>query len=132
MRRHAIDAATGRRLWHFSSSGAVFAAPVVAGSGSSLLLASGSSLYNISTSNASAATLLWKFTAGDWCHSSAVISSDGTVLIGCDDGNVYAPPPLPARKNCNTFGQVRADKQRRSPVELHDGRPRAVAGRARP
>jgi outer membrane protein assembly factor BamB len=42
------------------------------------------------TNSTVAPTILWQVPTGDAVLSSPVIGADGTIYIGCNDGNVYA------------------------------------------
>jgi outer membrane protein assembly factor BamB len=103
----------------------------------SLLLSAGNSLYNISISEESAGSVLWKFTADDWLYSSAVVAKDGSILFGSFDQFVYSlsrsvPPENLAARATAAHNAARPTQRRQTPVEIQNWRPRSDAGRSGP
>jgi outer membrane protein assembly factor BamB len=90
---YAVEAATGKLLWKFKTSGVVHASPSVGG-GRVYVGGFDSYFYAL---DAATGALEWRFKTGDdpganlmtGIPGSAAID-DGLVIFGCRDGNVYA------------------------------------------
>jgi outer membrane protein assembly factor BamB/formylglycine-generating enzyme required for sulfatase activity len=81
----ALDAASGRQLWAFSTGGPVFSSPAIAGASVYV----GSDDAHVYALDARTGRLLWKFATGG-CVRSSPWPGQGVVFVGSDDGVVYA------------------------------------------
>ena len=100
---YALNAATGAKLWNYTTSGAVSSPAVSNGvvyvgssEGASRPVYVGSSegnVYalegNVYALNATTGAKLWCYTTGDDVDSSPAVAN-GVVYVGSGDGNVYA------------------------------------------
>ena len=93
---YALDAATGIRLWNFTTGDAIWSSPAVADG----VVYVGSNDDNVYALDAATSAKLWNYTTGGHVESCPVIDN-GTVYVGSDDGNIYAigsglsPAPVP-------------------------------------
>lgn len=96
-RLHALNRKTGESLWQFRTRGDVDSSPVVCANESVLFGSNDGNLYLLSAKDGSE---LWKYTIGAAVKSSAAVT-DSFVLIGADDGLLYAFK-VPANKPADT------------------------------
>jgi len=93
---YALDAATGIKIWNFTTGGAILSSPAVANG----VVYVGSNDDNVYALDAATGAKLWNYTTGGHVESCPVIDN-GTVYVGSDDGNIYAiggglsPAPVP-------------------------------------
>ena len=93
---YALDAATGIKLWNFTTGDAIWSSPAVADG----VVYVGSNDDNVYALDAATGAKLWNYTTGGHVESCPVIDN-GTVYVGSDDGNIYAigsglsPAPVP-------------------------------------
>jgi len=81
---HAIDAATGKRVWMFATKARVDSSPAVAGR----RVYVGSNDGRLYVLDAGTGEKLWEFDAGSAVTGSPAIAA-GRVVIGAGDGKVY-------------------------------------------
>jgi len=81
---HAIDAASGKRLWTFATRARVDSSPLV--SGGRVYVGSGDGrLYVLDSASGKK---IWEFDTGAGIAASPALAS-GRVVVGADDGRVY-------------------------------------------
>lgn len=82
---YALDAASGRQLWKFTTGGSVESTPAAA-NGSVVVCSYDGYVYRL---DASTGKQLWKYYAKSGIYSSPLIY-DNKVFVGTDDGSFYA------------------------------------------
>ncbi len=88
---YALNAATGSKIWSFSTNGSILSAPAI---DNGLVIVSSSNMNwainsNVYALNASTGSLAWNFTGKSrFCASPAI--ADGMVFVGSEDGYLYA------------------------------------------
>ena len=82
---YALNAATGAKLWNFTTGGEVQSSPAVFNG----VLYVGSNDFNVYALNAATGEKLWNYTTGGVVSFSPSVV-DGAVYIGSLDGNIYA------------------------------------------
>jgi hypothetical protein len=82
---YALNAATGARVWSYTTSYRVISSPAVANG----IVYVGSDDNNLYALNATAGVLAWKYTTGFHVYSSPAVAN-GVVYVGSEDDSVYA------------------------------------------
>ena len=82
---YALNAATGAKLWSYTTENEVYSSPAVANG----VVYVGSEDSKVYALNAATGAKLWSYTTGDLVNSSPAVAN-GVVYVGSGDGNVYA------------------------------------------
>ena len=82
---YALNAATGIKIWSYSTGGSVVSSPAVVNG----VVYVGSEDDNVYALNAATGVKIWSYETGDEVDSSPAVVN-GIVYIGSDDYNVYA------------------------------------------
>ncbi|MBZ0272832.1 PQQ-binding-like beta-propeller repeat protein [bacterium] len=86
---HAIDAASGKRLWKHPARDHLYASPSVGADGTIYAGSADGSMYAINPDGSAR----WTYDTLDPIRSSAAIDGDGNIYFGAGDGRVYALSP---------------------------------------
>ncbi len=84
---YALNGATGKMRWSFTTGGMVRSSPAIGDDGTVYVGSVDSKVYAL---NGGTGTKKWSFSTGDSVFSSPAIGADGTVYIGSNDKKVYA------------------------------------------
>ncbi len=82
---YALDAATGVKLWSYTTGGQVYSAPAVANG----VVYVGSNDNNMYALNAKTGVKLWSYATGYWINGAPTVEN-GVVYFGSNDSYVYA------------------------------------------
>ena len=131
---YALNATNGKEIWQWATGGNVISSPAIGPDGTVYAASQDGKIYAFSPLRASfgQTPLLWTYQTMplaypgiyypiDTIESSPAVGADGTIYIGCDDGNFYALNPNGSLKWVYNFGQGSLDYMFSSPAIGSDG-----------
>jgi outer membrane protein assembly factor BamB len=99
---YAFNATTGTKIWDYTTGGAVYCSPAVAGNG---LVYAGSDDLTLYALDALTGQKIWQYVTGGWLHGSVVVAQ-GYVYLGGLDAKVRAIGAPAKVGDVNGDGQV--------------------------